>query len=176
MKLTILFGLFILIFFSQGSIYDIEVQPVEGGSAISISSFAGKKIIITPINSLTPDTARLKFLDSLQNTDTSLRVIAVPAIDFEGTGSNEAISNLKEVLSADILITTSASVKKSAGNDQHPLFKWLTNVGENRHFDIDVSSAGQLFVVSGSGTLYSVLPGDVPAQVLTQVLNQSVTQ
>lgn len=177
MKLFILpVTILITIFWWQESIYNIEVEPVEGGSAFSLSLFAGKKIVITTISSANPDTVQLRFLDSLQNADTSLKVIAVPSIDLSEPGSDEAIANLKAGLSLSFTITRSAMVKKSAGSDQQPLLKWLTDVNENSHFDIDAEATGQLFIVSSTGILYSVLKSDVPAEVLTKVLNQNVNQ
>lgn len=160
----------------QGSIYNIDVQPIEGGSPVSLSSFANKKIVITTIRSVNPDTAQLNFLDSLQRADTSLKVIAVPSTDIGGAGNDNTIAGLKAALSLGFIITRSARVQKNAGSDQYPLFKWLTHVNENGHFDMDANATGQLFVVSRNGILYSVLGSDVPAAILAQVLNQNITR
>ena len=159
----------------QESIYNIEVQPINGGSAISLSTFAGKKIMVTIISSLNPDTTTLAFLDSLQQSDTELQVIAVPAADLGAAGNDQDIA-VRNALSTGFIITKSAMVSKSSGTDQMALFKWLTNVSQNRHFDIDANAHGQYFIVSKAGTLYSVLPANVPANILTRTLNEAITQ
>ena len=159
----------------QESIYDFEVQPISGGSAVSLSTFAGKKIIITIISPLNPDTTTLAFLDSLQQSDTELQIIAVPATGLGAVGNDKNIAVLTNALSPGFIITKSAMVSKSAGIDQMPLFKWLTDVSQNRHFDIDVTAQGQYFIVSKAGTLYSVLPANVPANILTRTLNETIT-
>lgn len=178
MKLIFLTAIIVITNFSlQGNIYDIEVQPVEGGSPVSLSSFAGKKILFTTISSLNPDTTQLALLDSLQKSDSSLQVIAVPAADLGGgAGSDQVIKSLKADLSLGFMITQTAMVTKNSGTDQVAVFKWLTNVSENGHFDMDVNTKGQLFIVSRSGILYSVLESNVPANILSSVLNQEPAQ
>lgn len=158
----------------RSSIYDVQVEPVEGGNAISMSSYVNKKIVITVINAARPSVSQLLWLDSLQRANASLKIIAVPAIDLSDVVSDVSIAALKTGLSLDFVITRAANVKKSAGNNQHPLFKWLTHVSENAHFDRDVESTGQLFIVSRTGTLYSVLNDDVPVAMISRVLNQEI--
>jgi len=167
--------LFLVLLLFQGSIYDVQIISVQN-STISISSFANKKILITTINCENPNTAQLLFLDSLQNTDTSLRVIVVPALDFGGIEHDAALVSLSNTLGLDFTIIRSAFVKKAAGNNQHPLFRWLTDVNENWHFNTDVESIGQFFIVSKTGNLYSVLSNDVSREILNQVLNQNIVQ
>lgn len=167
--------LFFIIVPYQSSIYDIPIESISGNN-ISMSSFANKKILITTFSSIMPNVSQLQYLDSLQNSNTSLIVIAVPANDFGGIGNDATLANLINSLSIDILILKSAYVKKNAGNNQQPLFKWLTNVNENNHFDVDVEAIGQMFIVSGNGILYSVLGENVPDTVLNQVLSQNLNQ
>ena len=159
----------------QENIYDFEVQPISGGSAVSLSTFSGKRVIITIISPLNPDTTTLAFLDSLQQSDTELQIIAVPAADLGDLGNDQDIAVLTNARSTGFIITKSAMVSKSTGTDQMPLFKWLTNVSQNRHFDIDATAQGQYFIVSKAGTLYSVLPANVPANILIRTLNEVIT-
>ena len=168
-------GTFLILFSFQSSIYDVQIVSIQN-SNISISSFANKKILVTTINCENPNTSQLQFLDSLQNADTSVRVIAVPALDFGGTENNAALISLSNSLGLDFVITKATYTQKSAGANQHSLFKWLTDVNENNHFNSDVESVGQMFIVSKTGTLYSVLGNNVPANILNQILNQNVTQ
>ena len=166
--------LFVTITNWQSSIYDIQVLPVDGSNSISLSSYANKKILIATISAANPDKTKLIWLNSLQQADTSLRIIVVPASDLGGAGNDTSIATLKTSLSLRYVITKSANVKKNAGSNQHSLFKWLTHVSENTHFDKDVESIDQLFIVSKSGTLYSILDRKVSASVLSQALNQEI--
>lgn len=174
-KITLYFGFFFLPFSFQSSIYDLQIESISGNN-ISMSSYANKKILITTISSVSPDIIQIEYLDSLQNSDSALRIIAVPAKDLGGSGNDAILALLADSLGIDITITKSAYVKKSAGSNQHPLFRWLTDVNENSHFDMDVEAIGQLFIVSRNGVLYSVLGNDVPVEILSQILSQNVNQ
>jgi glutathione peroxidase len=162
------------IFSERDSIYDIDIQLVASGQPVSMYSFANKKILIATISSDNPDTVQLRFLDSLQTTDTSLNVVAVPLIAGNDGGSDRLIANLQNSMALDFIITKSARVKKNEGINQHSLFRWLTNVTGNGHFDTDVGGPGQLFIISRSGILYSVLENNVPLHILTIVLKQEL--
>jgi len=176
MKCNFLLFLFVLTISSiTGSIYEINVISIEGNS-ISLSKYRNKKIIITTISATNPNTEWLKYLDSLQKSDTSLQVIAVPSNDFAGIGNDEMISDIKDSLSPHILMLKSALLKKNAGSNQHVLYKWLTDVNENRHFDLDVQSPGQVFIISRNGILYGILRDDVSTTVLNQTLNEDITE
>lgn len=175
MKRNTLFGFVLIMFSMQSSIYDIQIDTVEGATA-GMASFTGKTIVISPFNALTPDIAWLQHLDSLQMGDTSLQVIAVPANDFTNAGNDGLLAVLKDSLALNFVMLKSTDVKKDAGNNQNLLLKWLTDVNENGHFDVDVMAEGQMFIVSRNGILYSVLDNDVPENILNQILSQNVSQ
>jgi len=162
------------IFFGQDSVYDIDIQLVASGQPVSMYSFANKKILIATINSVNPDTVQFRFLDSLQAGDTSLIVIAVPVIAGNDAVNDRIIADLQNSMALDFIITKSTRVKKNEGTNQHSLFRWLTNVTGNGHFDTDVGGPGQFFIISRSGILYSVLENNVPPQILTDVLKQEL--
>jgi glutathione peroxidase-family protein len=169
-------AILLIFFLGQENIYDIDIQLVSSGQPIGMSSFAGKKIVIATIRAANPDTAQLRFFDSLQTADQSLVVIAVPVIDSSGVGNDRFIARLQNSLSLDFIITRSARVTKNAGNGQLSLFRWLTNATGNGHFDTDVRAPGQLFIISKNGILYSVLERNTPARVLFRTLSQEPTK
>lgn len=175
MKRNTIFGFFLIMFSMQSSIYTIQIDTIEG-TATSMASFAGKKIVISAFNASTPDAAWLQHLDSLQTGNDSLQVIAVPANDFSNAGNDATLSVLKDSLALHIVMLKATDVKKSAGGNQNLLLKWLTDVNENGHFDADVLAEGQMFIVNSNGILYSVLDKDVPDNILSQILNQNVSQ
>ena len=162
------------IFLGRDSIYDIDIQLVASGQPVSMYSFANKKILIATISSANPDTVQLRFLDSLQTADTSLSIIAVPVIAGKDGGNDRFIANLQSSMALDFIITKSARAKKNEGSNQHSLFRWLTNVTGNGHFDADAGGPGQLFVISRSGILYGVLEKNVPLHILTNTLKQEL--
>ncbi len=175
MKRNTIIGFFLIMFSMQSSIYTIQVDTIEG-TATSMASFAGRKIVISPFNASTPDIAWLQHLDSLQMGNDSIQVIAVPANDLTSAGNDAKLSSLKNSLGLHITMLQSTTVKKSAGSNQNLLLKWLTDVNENGHFDVDVLAEGQMFIVSSNGILYSVLDNDVPDDILNQILNQNISQ
>jgi glutathione peroxidase len=162
------------IFFGRDSIYDIDIQLVASGQPVSLYSFANKKILIATISNADPDTVQLRFLDSLQTADTSLSVIAVPVIAGNDAGNDRFIASLQNSMGLDFIITKSTRVKKNEGANQHSLFRWLTNVTGNGHFDSDVGGPGQLFIISRSGILYGVLENNVPLHILTNTLKREL--
>lgn len=103
-----------------------------------------------------------------------MRVIAVPALDFGKSENNSDYAKLVNELSLDFVVAKAVHTRKSAGPKQHSLFKWLTDVNENSHFNYDVETIGQLFIVSKNGVLYSVLGAGVTKDVLKQVLGQNL--
>lgn len=170
--LNILLAAALVSFSTQRSIYDTAVHDLEGGQ-INMSSFQGKKIAILVFNGTSPDGTQLAYLDSLQKAMSSLRVIAVPVLELGANVKNNDLKSLQTELNLEILITQPVKAKKNAGSNQHSLFKWLTDVQENTHFNYDVETDGQLFIVNEKGMLYSILRKQTPKAFTSHVLNQS---
>lgn len=172
MKLLIIFFSYAFtLVFGAGSIYDIQVNTIDGDK-INFSSYQGKKIIISEFDVMVPDINQLVFLDSLQTISDSVVVIGVPAVDFSGTRTLQDLITLRDSLNLHFLITEPVSVKKIADTGQSPLFKFLTNSNENGHFDEEVEEPDQLYFIDGTGTLYSVLRKETPHNVINDVFNQ----
>lgn len=132
-----------------------------------MSSFSGKKILIVPFKTK----EFLERIDAIQKANTDiLQVIAVPAIDFGDTVNAKSISTGGRLS----LILTQPMVVKKGSEAQHPLFKWLTNVSANTHFDTDVKEEGQMFFVSSKGTLYAVLNKRAPASLIRDLINRNI--
>jgi glutathione peroxidase-family protein len=172
MKKTMLYSFFILFLFSsESSIYDISVRAIDG-DLINMSTLKNKKILITVIKAQNPDFKQLQYLQALQNVDTALKIITVPSLDFGGNGETGELASLKKSMALNFIILKPVFTRKNMGNNQHPLLKWLTSANENVHFDVDVKSVGQYFIINTKGELYSVLEKDVPANVLEEILHQ----
>jgi glutathione peroxidase-family protein len=155
------------------SFYDIKFEALDG-TLVKTSAYQGKKVIVAVISAGASGDSLVTYLDSVQNANSMIKVIVVPTGDFNGSVDNQKLKDLKK--NKNIAVAKPLKVKKSNGSQQHPLFVWLTQSKENRHFDSDVVGEGQVFVVSAKGTLYSVLPAGVPRNILAQVINQSFTE
>lgn len=151
------------------SFYNIQFERVDG-AMLNTASYQGKKVIIAIVDAETPDLDQLRFLDSLQRNSINLEVIGVLTEDF---GKKARRKDVKDsIVNFKLIITRPLKVRKSKA-EQHPLLSWLTSEKENLHFDIDVRSAGQLFLVSGKGTLFSVLIKETPRHVINKVITQA---
>lgn len=162
--------LLILLFNLKGgsSFYALQFESLSG-RLIQTASYQGKKVIIAVVSAEAPDLLQLRYLDSLQRASVNLEVIGVLTEDF---GKKAKLKEVKDsTASLSITLTQPFKVKKNK-EDQHPLFTWLTSQKGNQHFDLDVQSEGQLFVISGKGTLYSVLIKETPKEVVTKVISQ----
>lgn len=166
---------FLLSFEHFNSFYDITLRNLDD-ELISLSNYRGKKIVITSFNANAPDTSILRFIDSLDKVDTGMIVIAVPAIDSGGSDDPSIIKQLRDSLHLTLVLSHFAQIKRQPVGKQLHLFKWLTDVNENGHFNIDSPEEGQWFVLNRNGLLYSVLPKAVPNTVLIDVINSTVVQ
>src|SRR5205814_6400099 len=97
-KFFLLPVLFLTIFSGQSGIYLINVVTVNGDT-VSLGSFVNKRLLVTAFNASDPNIGFLQQLDSLQRSDTSLQVIAIPANDLGGEGNDSTLANLKDSLS-----------------------------------------------------------------------------
>jgi glutathione peroxidase-family protein len=131
-------------------------------------------VIIAVVSANAAGLKLVKYLDSAQKANPALQAIAIPTGDFDGSIKAQDLRDLKKNIG--IIVTQPLKVKKANGAQQHPLFAWLTKGSENLHFDKDVEGEGQLFFVSGKGTLYSVLPNSAPPVVVNKVINQDVIE
>jgi glutathione peroxidase len=163
---------------SEESIYNFSVTAIEGHYK-SLDVYKGKKLLIItlPAQQNSSNDSFLNALDSIRTMyDGSLSIIAVPSLEngYMPAKKNELKQWYKSKLNSGIMVTEGVYTRKTSGSNQHPLFRWLTNADKNGHFNVDADAAGQFFVVSKSGALYSVLSGQVPASTLKQVLEQMV--
>ncbi len=162
-KLSILFsaGIFITSVLYINTVYNYSVPKIEGGSQ-SLSAYQGKKLLLItlPVAQDASADSLLYSLDTLAAARAaSLKVIAVPS--YEDGFTDEQKIQLKQwyrsKLSSNIVITDGLYTRRSSGNQQHPLFKWLTTMVENEIFDVEMSAPGCKFFTNSNGQLYGVL-------------------
>ena len=114
------------------SFYSLSVKNITG-QMISFNEFKGKKILVVNTASACGFTGQLEELQQLQEKFAGkLLVIGFPANDFreQETGSNEDIAAFcKRNYGVSFLLAEKSSVIK--GNNQHPVFQWLTDKSKN---------------------------------------------
>lgn len=171
-----LFFLFICFYcsgsYAQQSIYDYRIETNDGNK-ITLSAFKGSKILIVTASPDILEQSAGRYLDSLGKVFPSLKVIVIPASDFGGNRNAEILANEKGASNHKYIVMALTATKKDKGDAQHPLCLWLNSSTQNTHFDTDVAADLQLYVISESGILYSVLEKGWPDDLLSSVLKQS---
>lgn len=163
MKQTFFIGVLALVLVKTIStgIPNFTLPKIEGGTQ-STAVYAGKKILIVtlPVVQSASADSMLYQLDTLASAhSTALRIIAVPPIEDGFTEANKAqlLQWYRSKLGNTVLITDGLRTRKASGSQQHPLFKWLTNVTQNEVFDIDADGPWYKYVIDEAGVFYAVL-------------------
>lgn len=147
--------------YGQQSAHQYSVSKLEGGTFL-LADNAGKKILIVtlPLTQSLQADSLLYSLDTLSAAHTStLKVIAVLSIEDGYTVADKAVllQWYRSKLGSQVIISDGIFTHKGSGANQHPLFKWMTNVSQNEVFDIDADTPGYKFFINGAGQLYGVL-------------------
>jgi glutathione peroxidase-family protein len=169
MKLIFIVLKLLVLFITGISFYTININALDG-RPVNIFELSGKKVLIMPFNQSPACAAQLLKLDSLQRADSSIQVIATPAIDFGSYSSTDSLQHFKDSLGLNILITQPMMVKK--GGNQDSLYQWLTQVDNNNHFDSGVASEGRIFIINEEGVLYAVTGQNVATSEVFQLLQK----
>ena len=130
--------------------------------------------MIIVINAANPNLNQLRYFDSIVTSNAAVKVIAVPTEDFGAISNLSVLKSLQKSLT--LVISKPLKVKKGGLQTQNSLFSWLTNTSQNTHFDYDVESEGQLFIVSEKGTLFTVLPKEASFDLANSIINQSFNE
>lgn len=134
------------------SIYDFKVESLTGGT-IDFSTFKGKKILIVNTASKCGYTPQYKDLQKLyeQHKD-KLVIVGFPSNDFnQEQGSN---ADILEVCEKNYGVSFPMAAKIAVGGDQQaPIYKWLTQKSENGVQDSKVTWNFNKYLIDESGNL-----------------------
>ena len=161
-KIFPLLAIFLITTFSyaqkEQSVYDFTVLDIEGNS-FSFANLKGKKIMIVNTASKCGLTPQYKDLQALHERykDSNFVIVGFPANNFmsQEPGTNEDIAQFCEKnYGVTFLMMEKISVK---GNDQHPLYQYLTSKERNGLSDEEVKWNFQKFLIDENGQLTKVI-------------------
>lgn len=138
---------------NMASLYDINIKSLTGDD-IDLSTFKGKKILFVNVASECGFTPQYAGLQELHETyQDKLVIIGVPCNQFGGQepGAAPQIQSFCEKnYGVEFLITEKVDVK---GDDQHPLYAWLTSKALNGVKSSSVKWNFQKYLVDENGNL-----------------------
>lgn len=140
--------------------YSLELQNING-QMINVESFRGKRVLVVNIGSASQHVDQISALQQLYQTHSdSLVILAVPTNDF----GNEPIAD--SLLSAHYYqhygVTFVISQRMSVtGENQHPLYVWLTRLEKNGAASSLVQSGFQKYLVGKNGELIGMFGASV---------------
>jgi hypothetical protein len=174
----------LIILTTLSSITSAQVQNISNLNFSSIDNIKmdmkkciGKKIVLATFDASRINTNYLLSLDTLNRKyHDSIVVIGIPVTDFGSAVATSYILKVIDSLNLSYPLTPLAKGKRGAG--QLPLMTWVTTNSVKNPFNIDLENAGQIFVISTTGILYTNLPPYSPpnGQWMKNVLENEVTE
>lgn len=136
---------------SSSELYTIKINSLMG-ETINLADFKGKKILFVNVASECGYTPQYEGLQKLSaEYGDKLVVIGVPCNQFGGQepGEKEEIAAFcKKNYGVTFLMTEKVDVK---GDNQHPLYGWLTQMKLNHVADSDVKWNFQKYLIDENG-------------------------
>jgi glutathione peroxidase len=139
------------------TVYQFKVEGLTGGT-IDFSAFKGKKILIVNTASKCGFTPQYKELQELsEKYKDKLVVVGFPANNFNQEQGSAL--EIKEVCEKNYGVTFPMAAKISVkGDDQAPIYKWLTHKDQNGVMDAEVKWNFNKFLVDEKGNLVAYFP------------------
>lgn len=135
------------------SIYEIKINALNGDE-INLSDYKGKYILFVNVASECGFTGQYEDLQKLYETyKDKLMIIGVPCNQFGGQepGTSSEIQTFCKVnYGVTFLLTEKVEVK---GDNQHPLYQWLTQQSKNGSSSSSVKWNFQKYLVGKKGEL-----------------------
>lgn len=154
------------------SFYDFKMKTLDG-KEIDFSTFKNKKILIVNVASKCGYTPQYEGLETLYKTHKDeLIILGFPANDFgkQEPGTNDEIMNFcQKNYGVTFLMFEKITVK---GENQHPLYQWLTKKEQNGWNDESPKWNFYKFLINQKGELVKVFNSDVEPlskELLTEI-------
>ena len=133
------------------SIYDIQINQLNG-DPLDLSTFKDKYILFVNVASQCGFTGQYEDLQKLYETyNEKLIIVGVPCNQFGGQepGTSEEIESFCQVnYGVSFVMTEKIDVK---GENQHPLYQWLTDEAKNGKTNTTVKWNFQKYLVGTNG-------------------------
>ena len=160
--MKILLILSLLLSSAAPSIYDYKINALESSEQIDLASFKGKKLLIVNVASKCGYTHQYEDLQKLSmQYDDKLVVLGMPCDQFGGQELDSEIEIKQfctEKFNVTFPMTTVIDVK---GDNQHPIYQWLTKKSMNGKGDYTVSWNFNKFLIDENGQLLEYFPSKV---------------
>ena len=139
---------------TQKNLHSFKTKTIDG-QEFDLATLKGKKVLVVNTASKCGLTPQYKELEALYKTykDRNFVIIGFPANNFmsQEPGTNDEIAEFCELnYGVTFPMMSKISVK---GNDQDPIYAWLTNKSENGKVDAEVSWNFQKFMIDEEGNL-----------------------
>jgi len=135
------------------NIHNIKLNTIDN-EPITLEKFKGKYLLIVNVASECGYTPQYKGLKKLQEEyKDNLVVIGVPCNQFgkQEPGTATQIKSFCAITyGIDFLLTEKISVK---GENQHPLYQWLTKKDFNHEFDSEIEWNFEKYLINPKGKL-----------------------
>lgn len=154
---------------AQSSFYSLRLAEVDSAT-INLADFRGMKVVVAAVSPARLQSIRPKVFDSLQAAFPKVVFLIIPCEDFEGR-QDDILSSINNRPSKRARLFAYAQAKKENKDKQHPLFRWLSSVELNGHFDDDIQN-GQIFIIDEAGELYAQINNGIPLKSIHELLTQ----
>lgn len=152
------------------SLYDIKISSLSD-QPINLADFKGKKILFVNTASECGFTPQYEDLQKMHETyKDNLVIIGLPCNQFGGQepGTASEIKSFCQVnYGVDFLMTEKIDVK---GDNQHPLYKWLTDKDLNNNKSSTVKWNFQKYLIDEDGRFIDVFYS------ITKPMSSKITQ
>jgi glutathione peroxidase len=130
------------------------VPTLDESGTLKMSDYKGRKILIVNVASKCGYTSQYAGLQKLnEQYGDQVQVIGLPCNQFMGQepgGKEEIAAFCSKTYGVSFPMSTKIDVK---GNDQHAIYKWLTNKSENQVDDYKVGWNFNKFLIDENGKL-----------------------
>ncbi len=141
---------------SASRIYDVEVKDIQGNS-LDLAQYEGKLLLLVNTASKCGFTYQYEGLQELhEKFSEHLTIIGLPCNQFmeQEPGTEKEISSFCELqYGVRFPMTEKVDVK---GENQHPVYQWLTQKSLNGVLDSEVEWNFQKYLIDGTGALRAV--------------------
>ncbi|PIB36055.1 hypothetical protein BFP72_11950 [Reichenbachiella sp. 5M10] len=158
----------------ESAFYSFKVNALDSDQVIDFASFKGKKVLVVNVASKCGYTPQYKDLQALaEKYSETLVVLGMPCDQFAGQ-ELDLESSIKQFCTDKFNVTfPMTTVIEVKGDDQHPVYAWLTQKSENGQGDYKVSWNFNKFLVDEKGQLVAYFPSGVKplSSEITQYLD-----